>query len=465
MSFRDSKKSNTIRIVRNAMCALVLSVLAVLFIPQINAGISGGIVKNASATQYAIEIDSPYMFNNSSEIIQGDMGNFALTDPWIGEIINAGFLMNYEYASDNPDVVYIDASGTFRALSQGVANISIKVSKYTDNIQYENDYEKQLDIENNTRTYDYTFYVSADASAAVPDATDITLYSTGKSVQVHLSGIPVLQYYKFDYQWDDKLNVSCSFDSATNTLTFEGYKASKGNVTITLNNATIVIHVTVIEVGINKDNLLVTPKTKKTLKIKNYDKSKITWKSMDPKIAKVSSSGVVTAKKTGNTIVYATLDDGEQFGCAVCVVTPTMKKVVDRAKMIGSKWTYSQPKRMQKGYYDCSSLVWQCYKLAGKNFGARYYAPVAADILRWCVRNKKTLKKSVRKKIYEMSLRPGDMTFRTGQKNGRYKGTYHVEMFVGYKCVYMSNGKYTVSTMWAARGDDYPPDEKYIARP
>ena len=208
-----------------------------------------------------------------------------------------------------------------------------------------------------------------------------------------------------------------------------------------------------------------TVKAKKTLKVKNYKGGSVVWKSLDPKIAKVNSNGVVTAKKLGNTIIYATLDSGEQFGCAVCVVTPSMKKTVDYAKMVGSKWTYSQPYRMKDGYYDCSSLVWRAYKKSGKTFGASYYAPVASDIAKWCVNNKKMLKKSVRKKIYKLSLRPGDITFRTGANNGRYKGIYHVEMFVGYRCVGMNNGKYIVSTMWAARNDDYPPDEKYIARP
>ena len=49
----------------------------------------------------------------------------------------------------------------------------------------------------------------------------------------------------------------------------------------------------------------------------------------------------------------------------------------------------SQPKRMQEKFYDCSSLVWKSYHKNGVNFGMAYYAPVAADMGKWCVQHKK----------------------------------------------------------------------------
>ena len=49
----------------------------------------------------------------------------------------------------------------------------------------------------------------------------------------------------------------------------------------------------------------------------------------------------------------------------------------------------SQPKRMQEKFYDCSSLVWKSYHKNGVNFGMAYYAPVAADMGKWCVQYKK----------------------------------------------------------------------------
>ena len=454
-------KRNTITAVISPFRYIII-MLAVVFATFI---ISLAFTKTAQAENLSIAIDTPDVFGQSSVVIAGDTGSIVITDPWASQMTSAGFLLVYEYSSSAPDVVQIDTSGNYTALSQGTANIDVKIYKETSSIIYESEEARQFDIAQNTRTYHYTLCVGANTSAAVPDTTSVTGYSLGKPVYVHLTNIPALQYYTFYYDCEDGMWINCSYDNTTNTISFSSYSAAKGNVKVTINNTVFNIYVLIKEVNINKDNLLLTTKTKKTLKIRNYSKSKVTWKSADPKIAKVNSNGVLTTKKLGNTIIYATLDSGEMFGCAVCVVTPKMKKVVDRAVYIGKNWKYSQPLRMRTGYYDCSSLVWQCYKLAGKNFGARYYAPVAADILHWCVTHKKTLKKSVRKKIYKLSLRPGDITFRTGQNNGRYKGTYHVEMFVGYRCVHQYDGTVTISTMWAARGNDYPPDEKYIARP
>ena len=55
-----------------------------------------------------------------------------------------------------------------------------------------------------------------------------------------------------------------------------------------------------------------------------------------------------------------------RIGCAVSVVKKGMTKVVKRAIKIGATCKYSQPRRMQRKYYDCSSLVWRSYKLIGK---------------------------------------------------------------------------------------------------
>ena len=59
------------------------------------------------------------------------------------------------------------------------------------------------------------------------------------------------------------------------------------------------------------------------------------------------------------------------FGCAVSVVSASRKKAVNTAIHIAKTCTYSQPKRMQSKYYDCSSLVWKSYHKNGVNFGGR----------------------------------------------------------------------------------------------
>ena len=155
-----------------------------------------------------------------------------------------------------------------------------------------------------------------------------------------------------------------------------------------------------------------------------------------------------------------------KVGCAVSVVSAKKVKTIRYAKMIGTKWKYSQPKRMQKGYYDCSSLVWKAYCKMGKRIGGNY-ALVAADLAKWCKANGKKITNSyTRNHIQKMKLNPGDLMFETGADNGRYLGIYHVEMFTGYVVAYYgSDGKPVLYETWGARPDGYYGGGYMIYRP
>jgi predicted DNA repair protein MutK len=110
---------------------------------------------------------------------------------------------------------------------------------------------------------------------------------------------------------------------------------------------------------------------------------------------------------------------------------------------------------MQKGYYDCSSLVWRSYKYAGTSLMSSTYAPVAADLGKWIVQKKKKVKGGLSyKNVQAMKLNAGDLMFETGENNGRYKGIYHVEMITGYSCVgFDSDGNPELVLTWASRPD------------
>ena len=127
----------------------------------------------------------------------------------------------------------------------------------------------------------------------------------------------------------------------------------------------------------------------------------------------------------------------------------------------------SQPKRMQEKFYDCSSLVWKSYHKNGVNFGVAYYAPVAADMGKWCVQHKKLVSGGLSQaNIQNMKLNPGDVMFETGQKNGRYKGIYHVEMITGYIFYgFDGNGKAELGIQWAAGDEKYYPMGQMVGRP
>ena len=225
-------------------------------------------------------------------------------------------------------------------------------------------------------------------------------------------------------------------------------------VTIRINGKDFIITVTIKEVKLSgSTSFYMTPKQTKQLKVKNGEGA--AWKSTNSNVVSVSSTGKIKAKKAGNAVISAKVGD-IKVGCVISVVSKTRLKVVKRARYIGTHWKYSQPKRMKSGYYDCSSLVWKSYKYEKKYFGAKSYAPVAADVAKYCVKHKKKVSGGIWSNIQKMKYKPGALTFKTGAKNGRYKGVYHVEMFVGYSLEgFESDGTPILGTKWAARGDNY----------
>ena len=168
-----------------------------------------------------------------------------------------------------------------------------------------------------------------------------------------------------------------------------------------------------------------------TIKLKglNASKSVVTYTSKNKKIATVTKKGVVKSKKVGHGYINVNAD-GRKFTIPVEIASKKAYQAAKKAIAISkTKTKYSQSRRMSKGMYDCSSLVWRVYKNYGYYFGNRSsWAPVAADIGKWCVTNKKVVSK---KGVPYTKLLPGDLIFYSYTKNGRYKNISHVEMYTG----------------------------------
>ena len=141
--------------------------------------------------------------------------------------------------------------------------------------------------------------------------------------------------------------------------------------------------------------------------------------------------------------------DNAEYALSVNVGTKKgVKAVLNALKAEGA--AYSQAKRMSKGYYDCSSLVWRSYSPLGIYFGDKTYAPVAATQAYYLVSNKKTLPKKYKNKLNK--LRPGDLFFFKGQNNGRYKNIYHVAIYMGQECTSFFGMNYTFGKIIHASG-------------
>lgn len=297
-----------------------------------------------------------------------------------------------------------------------------------------------------------TYYNYAEADIIVnsavvldeKDGIDLTCKSSGKKVQVY-----------------------ASLSQNVLHLKLYGNKKCSTKLTIGIAGKSFKVNVNLKPVKISNQSLLLERGKTKKLKIVGCSKG-VKWSSSNKKIATVSKTGVVKGKKIGNVVITAKIGS-KSVGCAVSVTTGTLKRVCERATYIGTNWSYSQAKRTQAGFYDCSSLVWKAYmECAGFSFGNANYPGTSATEAAWCNANGRMIKGGYSyKKVKKMQLNPGDIVFKSTDAGNPYNTTYHVEMFTGYICTgYDSKGKPLVSALWAARSIGYGAAEgSLLARP
>lgn len=295
-------------------------------------------------------------------------------------------------------------------------------------------------------------------------STDGWYYYDTVSFDVTVGGLngKTLDYYNFDCDsekgyWDYQF-------IGGNVIRFTGYRIPVSNEVLTLQfgddwyddicaERKITINIIGVNITGGGNSYLIKGKTKQ-LKVSGYS-GKVTWKSSKSKVVSITSGGKVKALKEGSSLITATLSDGTKLGFIINALSSSRYKIIKKGIYIGSHWKYSQKKRMSKGYYDCSALVWKAYKAGGRKLISGSYAPTAADIGKWCVKHKKIPKGNSASNFQKMVYKPGALFFGTGAKNGRYKGIYHVEMFVGYRFGGFQNGKPIINTLWANRSENY----------
>ncbi len=174
--------------------------------------------------------------------------------------------------------------------------------------------------------------------------------------------------------------------------------------------------------------LLLKKKKGKQIKVTGLPEGiKVSYTSADKKIATVSSDGKVKGKAAGSTSINIQCGDLISFTCFVTVSKGgTAFEAAKKAYgFIGGK--YSQDRRMEDGYFDCSALVWRAYKAAGYDLaGEKKYAPTAADLAKKLEADGKAIAYEY---IDPSELKPGDLIFYSSGSNGRYKNIDHVAMY------------------------------------
>lgn len=156
-------------------------------------------------------------------------------------------------------------------------------------------------------------------------------------------------------------------------------------------------------------------------------------------------NNTVKAKKATGKITV-TMNDGidnttEEFWS---VDQKTYKIIRSAYAIARTKPHYSQKKRTQKKYVDCSTFAWRTYKKAGLTLGNKKYAPTAADDAKW-LKKHALLMKGTSKNLKRM--RPGDLLFfSTGGKNHRFMNINHVAVYVSNDLTIGTVGGYSSKT-------------------
>ena len=302
-------------------------------------------------------------------------------------------------------------------------------------------------------SFDYSDYYDPyydDYYPSTPNTSDLLSYSYTESdkVQINITLAKNVLYIRAN-------------------LTGTNARPTTSIITLTLSGKTFTIPLTLSPLTISNQSLLLVKGKKKALKVTGTTEA-IQWTSTNSKIATVNSKGVIKGKKIGNCVIIGKIGNS-YVGCAVSVTTAQLKKVATYANYMGTHWTYSQAKRTQTGYYDCSALVWKAYKKYSRvNFGSAGYPGVALSEAKWCNAHHKMLKGGYRyRKIYKMQYNPGDLVFKSTNMKKKYADIYHVEMITGYYCYGVSStGSPYIDLTWGARGTGYGAEEgSLLGRP
>ena len=218
-----------------------------------------------------------------------------------------------------------------------------------------------------------------------------------------------------------------------NVLSIDVYNPGVSTLTVDINGKKFNLDVNIIDNEMSSTSIVLAEGGSHQLRIRGEGTGNTLWSSANPAVAEVDSSGRIIGKSKGNTLITAKVN-GKTFGCVVSVTSELRKNVVEWARAYSLRSKYSQSRRMEEGYYDCSALAWRAYNKFGFNIMSTNYAPTAAAMGKYYDQNKKIVEGGLSDaNIRNMMFEPGDLFFMEGfVNNGRYRNVYHVEIISGY---------------------------------
>lgn len=283
------------------------------------------------------------------------------------------------------------------------------------------------------------------------DVVEIYMNDTEHSADISIQG-PDLDAVYYGGEWDDDLRDALDYSSECliqagneevakacfldGAIHISGIAKGVTNIRGTIFGVPFSMKVRVYHYTLNKYAInTYKGSTQKTLKVKGAGTQKAEWSSGNKNVVEVSKNGVVTIKGIGATKITAKVN-GRKLICIVAVSSKTAARVIKDARAIAARENvrYSQAYRMSQNYYDCSSLVYRCYKPYGIRFGYTTpgWAPTAAAECLWCVSTGHTVA-SQSVDILSCKLVPGDTIYYSfNGNNGRYLNIDHTAVFAGY---------------------------------
>ena len=168
---------------------------------------------------------------------------------------------------------------------------------------------------------------------------------------------------------------------------------------------------------------------------------KVKYSSSNPEVATISKKGKLKTLKTGFAKITIEIEDMTYYYTVNVGQEIPVKAALAASDVVG-KATYSQERRMEEGFYDCSSLAWRSYAKAGIKLKNSDYAPTAADLAQYMDEKGYTLCYGL---LPTSEMQPGDLLFTSsGYDNGRFMKIDHVAMYYSTEDLYeISSDEYS----------------------
>lgn len=256
------------------------------------------------------------------------------------------------------------------------------------------------------------------------------------------------QYYVPSFEnsrWNSDIRITSSnpdvvtINNADEIVPMSGGKAT---LTIWIDGMTFVDDVEIINANIKSSNILTWPGTKFSFAVSGLPSGmKVKYSSSNPEVATISKKGKLKTLKTGFAKITIEIEDMTYYYTVNVGQEIPVKAALAASDVVG-KATYSQERRMEEGYYDCSSLAWRSYAKAGIKIKNNDYAPTAADLAQYMDEKGYTLSYGL---LPTSQMQPGDLLFTSsGYDNGRFMKIDHVAMYYSTEDLYeISSDEYS----------------------